>query len=192
MRIILSIVFICINFVAFGQTKPIYFSNGRVVSDSTKANEYGVYGKVTDEGVYVLKRYDLYDNLKSAGSFKDENLEIPHGEFTFYDDVNLFNRLNNTAYDLKGKYRYMFARGSFVDGKQSGSWYMFYPDGNVLSIQTYTNGILNGFFGSYDRKGRNISSGAYKDGKKDGEWSIKKGKVVENYKDGVKQPKKKN
>ena len=48
---------------ANAQVAPIYFYGDQVISDSTLATSYGVYGKLSGEELYVLKMFDLENNL---------------------------------------------------------------------------------------------------------------------------------
>ncbi|MGF1922729.1 MAG: toxin-antitoxin system YwqK family antitoxin [Bacteroidia bacterium] len=192
----MKLLFLCIlaslNLTAFAQLKPIYFRGNDLISDSTKATSYGVYGKLSGENLYALKIFDLYDNLTTTGTYKDEELKVPHGNFVYYGDVNLYNSVNGTSFMLKGKNRYVTGKGSFIDGKQSGRWMTFFPDGKVMNVTTYVNGVKHGFYGLYDRKGKTIVSGSYYVGEKDGVWLYKDGKTKETYVKGVKQVETKN
>jgi antitoxin component YwqK of YwqJK toxin-antitoxin module len=177
-----------INFCALAQHKPIYFFGDQVVADSTLANAYGVYGKLSGEELYVLKVFDLANNLKLSGSYKDAELTIAHGNFVFYTDVEAFNQANNTNYALGEKARFISGRGSYVDGREHGRWIEFFPDGKVRAVVTYVKGIKHGFYGIYSGKGKMITSGAYKLDQQDGEWFLEGGKVRQTYVDGVLQP----
>jgi antitoxin component YwqK of YwqJK toxin-antitoxin module len=186
----LSFLFILlgINFSALAQLKPIYFYGDQVVTDSTLANAYGVYGKLSSEELYVLKMFDLDNNLKLSGSYKDADLKIAHGDFVFYTDVEAFNRTNGTNYSLGEKARFISGKGSYVDGSEQGRWIEFYPDGKVRAVVTYVMGIKHGFYGVYSGKGKTITSGAYKLDQQDGEWFLDSGKVRQTFIDGVLQP----
>ncbi|WP_199138648.1 toxin-antitoxin system YwqK family antitoxin [Pedobacter sp. ASV12] len=165
--------------------KPIYFVGDGVTSDAARATSYGIYGKLSTEDVWILKRYDLYDNLMQTGSYKDENLTIPHGQFVFYMDLAYFNMLGKENFKLKNKTRFKYQEGSFVDGLEQGTWTLFYPDGNILNIQHYKNGQLDGEFKTLDRYGRVVVSGHFVAGKKEGEWITEKGTKIETYEEDV-------
>ncbi len=165
--------------------KPIYFMGDGVVNDASRATSYGIYGKLSNEEIWVLKRYDLDDNLMQTGSYKDENLTIPHGQFIFYMDLAYFNLLGKENFKLRDKTRFKYQEGSFVDGLEQGTWTLFYPDGNILNIQNYKNGKLDGEFKTLDRYGRVIATGHFVDGKKEGEWITEKGTKIETYEQDV-------
>lgn len=187
-----------IGLAAKAQLKPVYFYGDAVTSDASKATSYGVYGKLSTEDLWVLKRYDLQDNLLQTGSYKDEMLTTPHGQFVFYMDLAYFNLLGKENFKLKNKTRFKYQEGAFVDGLEQGKWVLYYPDGNVLNEQNYKDGKLNGEFKTLDRYGNIILSGQYVMGEKDGEWIVEKGakkqvyekdvlKSTENIKSGKKQ-----
>ncbi|SFG78566.1 toxin-antitoxin system YwqK family antitoxin [Pedobacter insulae] len=171
------------NLCAFAQLKPIYFLGDNVISDSTKATSYGIYGKLSGEEFFILKTYDLADNLIYTGSFKDADLKIPHGNFVYYNSIEGFNLVHDTFFFIEGKERFIAGKGSYVDGYQNGRWINFYPDGKIFSVITYVMGIRHGFTGTYSKRGKLMTSGTYKLDKKDGEWL--NGKVKDTYIDGV-------
>ncbi|TKC10578.1 hypothetical protein FA048_10380 [Pedobacter polaris] len=180
----LFILFIC-SLNAFSQVRPIYLYGNQVTKDKDKATSYAVYGKISTEDVWTFKRYDLYDNLIQTGSYADESLTMAHGKFTFYSDITQFNNIYQERFALKGKTRFISQEGNFVNGLEQGKWFLFYPDGNVLSAQEFLDGKMHGIFITYDRFGVAVISGNYVNGEKHGEWSLEKGKVREVYDMGI-------
>ncbi|MES2653459.1 MAG: hypothetical protein V4663_17105 [Bacteroidota bacterium] len=187
----LSIIF-TLNLSAFAQLKPIYFRGETIVQDSTLATAYGVYGKLSGDGLYALKIFDLNNNLKATGTYKDEDLKIPHGAFVYYEDVDFFNVANNENFAIKGKNRFVSGKGTFADGQLTGRWVSFFPNGKIMNVTTYVRSVKHGFHGKYNRNGKIITSGAYYVGEKDGEWLSNNGKIKEMYVKGVKQEYSKN
>ncbi|HTM97099.1 MAG TPA: hypothetical protein VL088_00075 [Pedobacter sp.] len=185
MKRFIFFVLFSVNLCVFAQLKPIYFIGNDVTSDSTIATSYGIYGKISGEELYVLKTFDLANNLVFTGSFKDADLKIPHGNFVYYHDVEDFNLLYKTNFFIEDKTRFIASKGSYVDGYQNGRWINFYPDGKIMTIITYVKGLKHGFSGSYDRRGKLVMSGLYNLDKKEGEWG--NGKVKETYIDGILQ-----
>lgn len=169
------------SLAAKAQLKPVYFYGDAVTQDATKATSYGVYGKLSTEDLWVLKRYDLEDNLLQTGSYKDEVLTIPHGQFVFYMDLNYFNMIGKENFKLKNKTRFKYQEGSFVDGLEQGKWVLYYPDGNILNEQHYKDGKLDGEFKTLDRFGNILISGNYVMGLKEGEWIVEKGTMKQLY-----------
>ena len=108
MKYKLLIFLCCCTFLqAFSQAKPIYFNGNRITTDAERATSYGVYGKLSGENLWTLKRYDLYDNLMLSGSYKDEQLTIPHGKFIFYGSIFDYNDENFTNFKNAKTDRYI-------------------------------------------------------------------------------------
>ncbi len=155
---------------AFSQTKPIYFEDARVTLDPKKATAYGVYGKLSGQDLWVLKKYDFDDNLLVSGSYKDELLAEPHGSFTFYNSIYVYNDKNFTNYKKQGTDRYIAQKGNYNNGLEEGIWYNYYPDGQINTYYSFGHGKLNGDIRTFNNKGRLLFSGHYKEGLKDGIW----------------------
>lgn len=166
------------------QVKPIYYYGNKVTSDSTKATSYGIYGKVPGQELWILKKYNLYDELLSTGTFKDEILTIKHGVFSFYSDVDDFNYQHNTTFNLKDRYRFLAQQGRYENGLEVGKWYLYYPNGALMTLATYDNGVKNGEYASYDKSGYVVQKGNYVKGEKDGEWWYDRGRRKQVFKNG--------
>ncbi|TCC91678.1 hypothetical protein EZ428_07930 [Pedobacter frigiditerrae] len=171
-RLLVLLCFFGICQTAFTQIKPIYFMGEVITRDSTKATSYAIYGKLSSEELWTIKRFDLYNNLIMTGTYKDVDLKTPHGKFTYYGDVDMFNNQYDTFYYFKDRYRFTSQMGNFIDGKKTGVWLSFYPDGKVLTSEVFVDNVLNGLYSSYDRKGKMISTGNYVNGKMHGEWLL--------------------
>lgn len=187
MRVLLLSILFSVSLSSFAQVKPIYFRGDEIISDSTRATSYGVYGKLSGEDLYALKIFDLYNNLKVSGTYKDDELKVPHGTFIYYEDIDVFNTINNENFPMHGIRRFISGRGAFVTGLKNGRWLSFFPDGKILNVTTYVNGVKHGFFGTYSRKGKVVTSGVYMNDKKEGEWLSNNGKTKENFVNNVKQ-----
>jgi len=183
----LFVIVFCIGIcqTVLAQVKPIYFKGDEIITDSTKATSYAIYGKLSNEELWTVKRFDLYNDLIMTGTYKDRNLRIPHGKFTFYGDIDRFNYLYGTFFYIKDRYRFIGETGSFIDGKKTGIWLSFYPDGKVLTSEVYVNNVLNGSYVCYDRKGKMLSMGSYVNGQMDGEWLLHGGLQKVIYELGV-------
>ncbi len=160
----------CIITSCYAQVKPIYFIGDELTTDSTRATSYAIYGKLSTDELWLIKRYDLYNNLLITGSYKDGQLKIPHGQFNYYHNVDRFNNENDTYFYFKDRDRFLSRTGSFINGMQNGEWLTFYPDGKVFTSYVFINNVLNGAHTKYDRKGNIEVKGNYVEGKKDGVW----------------------
>ncbi len=163
------------------QVKPIYFSGDKIVTKPTEATSYGVVGKLSTESIYVLKKYDLDNNLQMSGEYKDEILTVPHGNFFFYNDVMVFNSENRTDFSVKNQARFLSQRGAYVNALEQGSWFFYYPDGSIRTILKYKDGFLNGETIEYSPKGKITSKGLYINDKKSGTWYDLKKQTVSIY-----------
>ncbi|RZK52203.1 MAG: hypothetical protein EOO91_19760 [Pedobacter sp.] len=186
MKKILLLLFIMTGLItANAQIRPVYFYGDKVTSNKDKATSYAIYGKLSDQDIWMFKRYDLYDNLLQTGSYNDELLTVPHGKFVFYMGVVDYNNINRTRYDLKGKTRFKSQEGDFVNGKEEGNWFTYYPDGNVSSFMEFKGGLANGAYKEYDKYGDVMVSGNFLNNEKHGEWISENGTRIDTYENGV-------
>lgn len=170
----------------FAQTSPIYFVHDSLVTaDKRKATSYGVYGKLSGENVWTLKKYNRWDELICTGTYKDEKLTVPHGKFVYYNSISVFNAENSVQFNSKKTDRYLFQVGAFVDGLKEGLWYEYYPNGKVKSMINYKFDYYHGDMKMFDRKGLLTFVGYFEGGKRVGNWYDVENKVVEFYKDGI-------
>ena len=78
-----------------------------------------------------------------------------------------------------------------MDGKLNGTSIYYYPGGIITNREVnYKNGLLDGSYKNFSRKGNIISETNYKNNKKDGEVKLfsKRGKLISHliYKNGLK------
>lgn len=164
---------------AFAQAIPIYFNGNRITTDKDRATSYGVYGKLSSEDLWVLKRYDLDDNLLFSGAYKDEQLTKPHGKFIFYGSIFDYNYQNFSNFKNATTDRYITQQGEYVDGLEQGKWTDYFPDGRIMGYRNYINGKLEGEIVFFNYKGRRMLVGHYKDGLRVGTWYDLKKKIKE-------------
>lgn len=175
---ILLFAFVLLYVTVKAQVKPIYFHADSIVLDSTKASSYGVFGKLSAEDIYVLKVFDFGDNLLFTGTYKDDRLKLPHGKFNYYRSVNNFNEEHSTNFYLEESTRFLCETGTYNNGFKIGRWLTFYPDGKIFTIVNYVNGLKQGEYKKFDRRGRPIEEGQYLLDKEDGPWKFGKNKIV--------------
>lgn len=81
--------------------------------------------------------------------------------------------------------------GDFVDGKETGTFLYYYPDGTVRLRNTYTEPGVRCTHEAYDEKGRLLARGAYDRRNRDGLWQFyaEDGRLVKeaNYRMGIKE-----
>ncbi|TQM48574.1 antitoxin component YwqK of YwqJK toxin-antitoxin module [Arcticibacter tournemirensis] len=160
------------------QTRRYYLGPGNeIVSDSTKAEFYILVEYDKTDSTWKMQQYTLSDTLRVIGSFKDEQLKVPHGKFVVY---NLFRISSQRKYSPLSKrieteiipLRYYIAdSGAYVNGQKEGEWTHFFSDGRIEYIYTYKGDQLNGRFRSYNYTTQKILiEGNYENGSKEGKW----------------------
>lgn len=181
-RIWLVAAFICFFLNGFSQVKTVYYDEeDHIISDSTQAASYAIYGKLTGDSLYTFKKYDADGYVMVTGSFSDDSLTIPQGKFVYYDWVDQLTTLGNTLPSPDGKERYILVTGNFNNGKKSGKWLTFYPSGSLKSVLTFVQDVMDGEYKYFDSKGKLQISGTYKNGKKNGQWVSSAGRRIEQY-----------
>ena len=98
------------------------------------------------------------------------------------------NGVWNTYSEIDGSLK---SKENFNDGMKNGKCIYYYPGGVIANQEiSYKNGLLNGKFSTYDRRGNIKSETNYKENKKDGDMKVysKRGKLILHveYKNGVK------
>ena len=167
------------------QVKSIYFgSQNKFITDSTNAVFYGLTGKVNGNDFWILKKYDLWNNIVETGYFKDEQLTIEHGKFTYYAFIDIFNIKYDTDFPYKNKDRFVAEEGEFNNGKKVGKWLTFYPNGKIRTIIHYIDGKMDGKYRLFDIDGKISITGQLKNDSKDGLWLYQDG-LAEAYKIGI-------
>lgn len=181
-RSIFCFLLLMIGLTSYSQVKSIMLDRaGTITQDSSMAASYAVFGKITGDTVYSFKKFDFEGILLASGSFKDDSLRVPHGNFTYYDWITPGNNPVDDSYQIKGKERFVSVTGRFIDGLQTGRWISYYPDGKMKQIVTYYKGIIHGAFQSFDMKGKPQVWGLYVSGKKQGIWMLDGGKQENIY-----------
>lgn len=183
-RLFVVVFFLTGGLHAVAQVKSVMFDLLEVITqDSSKAVTYAVYGKLSGDSVYTFKRFDFDGVLLSSGSFKDDSLKVPHGKFIYYDWITPDNNPLNTGYEINGKERYIELTGSFTNALKNGRWISFYPNGKLKQVVTYNQGIVHGAYQYFDTEGKVLVSGLYVLGKKNGTWTLNRGKQENEYVD---------
>jgi len=183
-RILICLLFLFGGLNTYSQVKTILLDGkDRIVTDSTKAVTYAVFGKVEGDSVYTFKKFDFDGVLLTSGTFKDDSLQVPHGKFVYYDWITPENNYQNLSYEINGRARYIALTGKYLNGLRVGKWLSFYPDGKVKEMANYAMGALHGLYQLYTNDGKVQISGSYVAGKKNGTWVMKGGKQEDEYTD---------
>lgn len=129
------------------QTKKIYVTADSVYSSNpAKAIDYLLVKKSKTDTTYQVSEYDMRDTILYSGAYKDSSLLIPHGKFIYYNKAPYFSKY---SYMHQNTNNYVETEGCFLNGRKSGLWVSYYPNGQRRSIETYANGKANGPFAAY-------------------------------------------
>ena len=149
--------------------------------DSAKANSYIIVKKLSDTS-WLMQNYDMKNRIMQAGTYKDQNLQIPDGKFVYYDRLNTYNM--SKAVLKVGKVdtaNYLRTYGEFKNGKKNGWWVDYVRNGNKQREEYYQNGILEGPCRTYNFDTNTLMiSGNYMNNQREGEWDTydSKGEVI--------------
>jgi hypothetical protein len=181
-RLLFMLVLVLSTLSGWSQVKTVFYDEeDHVISDSTQAASYAIYGKVTGDSLYTFKKFDADGYVTVTGAFEDDSLKLAQGKFVYYDWVDDVSTLGNTLPSDQAKDRYVYVTGNFQNGKKTGRWYTFYPNGSLKNVVTFVNDVMNGEFKYFNTKGKLETSGTYVNGKKDGEWVSSGGRKIEQY-----------
>lgn len=181
-RIIICFFLLIAGLNSYSQVKSIFLNRSdQITQDSTTAISYAVFGKLEGDSVYTFKKFDFNGILLTSGTFKDDSLHIPHGNFVYYDWITPNNNTTNQGYEIDGKERFISLTGKFLDGMRTGRWISYYSDGKLKQVVTYYKGIIHGPYQLFETSGKIQIQGLYIAGKKNGTWIMKGGKQEDEY-----------
>jgi len=181
-RLILLLVFASCYLYGNAQIKTVYFDeDDQVISDSTQAVSYAIIGKVSSDSVYTVKKFDAEGYMMMTGSYKDDELQVPHGNFVYYDWVQLISPLGNNLLPANGKERFIKLKGAFKNGLREGLWLTYYQDNSLKDAIQYKNNLMNGEYRHFDTKGNLEVVGHFVNNKREGSWTFKAGRVISQY-----------
>jgi len=157
--------------------KTIYFVDGR---EEGLAKEFGKDGRVitltTYKKGYVVSREKI--NRMDASGRKQGRWKFFHENGLVRLEGKYVNDLKDgyfREYDETGK---LIATSKWLEGeKQENAVELvkldvvkdYYPDGSVMAMQTFRNGVAQGVRRDFDREGNIVSGAFFEDGEKVGE-----------------------
>ncbi len=157
-----------------------YYKNGQIKYQGQYEDNYksGKWIYWSSKGVLIEERNYLVKDNRS--------LLIPDENRIVRKSINDGKWIKYSEFDGSLK-----SEENFKDGKLNGVSNYFYPGGIIKSsIVNYKDGLLDGTYKSFGRKGNLTSETNYKDNKKHGDMKIysKRGKLISHivYKEGVK------
>lgn len=166
----------------FAQVKTVLLNDkDEVITDSTEAVGYAVYGKITGDSLYTFKKFDFEGILLSSGFFRQDNLVEPEGQFIYYNWITPENNYTNDGFEINGRERYVELVGHFKNGLRQGRWISYYTDKKIKQVITFEQGILHGAYQYFGPDGKLVAQGLYNSGKKTGTWVLNGGKQENEY-----------
>lgn len=141
-------------------------------------NKHGLW-----KGIYEESKRPRYEGTFEHGK--------ETGMFTYYDDTKAksviatreFNPKDNSAYTIfYDQKKNKVSEGKVVNKIHEGQWKYYHLESkNIMTLENYTNGKLNGVRTVYYPKGEIAEETNYKDGIKDGPYKkyTEKGIVLE-------------
>lgn len=171
MKYVLLYLLTFISLSASAQTDTVYLnSKGVAVNNSKKAKSYAVRQKLEDSA-YFIRQYDMSDSILIKGTYKDAQMTVPHGRFTYYFYSILKTNIDLRFVDSRSHNpNYVQTTGYYLDGIKNGVWIKYSKKGEKLTLTTYSNGKKNGLYQDYDWKGILVGEGNYDNDVKDGNW----------------------
>jgi TonB family protein len=147
-------------FTSKAQVYKCFINAQSEVCDSAKATSVILFSLGVDS-LWHAQILSIRDRaVLINGSYKDKNLQIPHGSFTYYASKAVSN-----SYYIK-------IQGGYFDGQKHGEWVEYSPDSLIVSRESYKNGIKNGLSETYYSSGKPNNRGYFVNGLKDGEWQM--------------------
>lgn len=157
-KYIYLLAFLMISHQLFAQTKKVYVTkSGSYTANSDKAVSYLLVQQLNGDSAYMARQYNMNNTLMVKGTYKDAALTIPNGKFAYY-----------TADEASS---YLSTVGYYINGKRTGNWIEFAPNGQATLEYSYENNVLNGPYKTHD-----VTSGIR------GEGTMVSGKLAGDFK----------
>jgi antitoxin component YwqK of YwqJK toxin-antitoxin module len=157
-----------ISFTVRGQAFRIYLAkNGDKTTDYRQAQSYILYKNI-DDSVWLVNQYNMHDQLLAVGTYKDDQLTIPHGKFSYYSLV-VHSEIKNGHLVIDTLVK-ISSTGFYLNGVKAGVWLHYYADGKKAYIVTYEKGKLNGPCEAYNQQGKITLQGNFVNDARDGDW----------------------
>lgn len=157
-----------------------YYKNGQLKYSGEYDNDYKV-----NTWIYWSEKGKIIEE-RNYKVIVNKSILIPNENRLVKKSVADGKWIKYSEYDESLK-----SEENYVNGKLNGTSIFYYP-GGVINNRTinYKNGLLDGSYKNFGRKGNIISETNYKNNKKDGEVKLysKRGKLISHliYKNGLK------
>lgn len=192
--------FICFFLIASSSAQAQihrYYLDGdnKFIDDPSKAKSYVKVMQDPSDSTWKMHMYSLRDTLLVIGSFKDAELTIPQGKFTYFGNSSSrterqYNNDSNQMEDVVIPSEYGISQtGNYLNGQKDGEWVQSKYNGDLVSIITWKNGKMNGLSVTYGEESRKMFEGNFVNGVREGVWTTFAGSgailTEEIYKNGL-------
>ena len=182
-----------------------YFANGKPVGNWKRYNKNGKLLtekglKWEDNAISFRERY-MYNNPVCIGI---NNNGLKEGIWRYFsNDGNIILECNYAKgqkngffkkyiidNNLNGKNYFSTVEGNYIKGKREGGWKKVNALGIIFQKMSFRNDLLEGSFERFDQDGILVTSGQYKNSKKNGFWieneidDVFKGSYIDDELDG--------
>ncbi len=155
-----------------------YHANGKIktVAYFYKGVPDGIRREYSSEGE-VVKGYMFRNGILVGEGIIDDDGKKQGDWKEFYETGELRAAGKYTDSKPVGKWRYYFETGKTEitgtytrKGQKDGEWIWYYSNGNILSVENYVIGILDGESFTLTIEGDTLEHGVYTEGLEEGRW----------------------
>ena len=171
--LVFVILFLIISFFANSQPRRVYLTgSGEITTNKQLATSYAEITQLPGDSAWMVNQFDLMGNVLSLGYYKDAQMSIPHGKFTYYHKV-----ASGPGFTFMGKLvvdsvNCVMNAGYYINGVKTGAWLDYYNNGPKSTLRTYRNNLLDGLFQTYNVSGKVETEGYYVNNKREGDWCM--------------------
>jgi antitoxin component YwqK of YwqJK toxin-antitoxin module len=155
-----------------------YHPNGKIktIAYFYKGIPDGVRREYTPDGT-VLKSYIFRNGILMGEGIVDDNGRKQGDWKEFYETGALRAAGKYINSKPTGQWKYYFENGKIEitgaytrKGEKEGEWIWYYPNGDILSIENYLTGLLDGESFTLSIAGDTLEHGMYAEGMEEGRW----------------------
>jgi antitoxin component YwqK of YwqJK toxin-antitoxin module len=169
---ILLLLFILSPLITRAQWHRAFLDKNGGQVDSADAKSYILYRQLPDSS-WEMRQFEMHNISMMTGIFKDRNLQVPNGKFTYYHAFDIYLNSTKSRNNTLDAENYVHSYGNYVNGTKEGKWVDLFDNGNKEYVNFYKNGVLNGRYESYNFSTNALAiEGNYIDGLREGDWHI--------------------
>ena len=159
------------SFFAEAQSGRVYLTgSGEITTNTQLATSYAEITQLPGDSAWMVKQFDLKGGPLSVGYYKDAQMTIPHGKFTYYHKVASGPGFVFNGKQVVDSVNCVLSSGYYINGAKTGAWLDYYNNGPKSTLRTYRNNLLDGLFQIYNISGKVETEGYYVNNKREGDW----------------------